>query len=74
MRLGFLAIYIVIMWALLIGGSFILIRVIAPIELESGEFATSIFKAAVALSMVAIWLAILIAIKNSYIRRKLAAN
>ena len=74
MRLGFLAIYIVIMWALIIGGSFILIRVIAPIELESGEFATSIFKAAVALSMVAIWLAILIAIKNSYIRRKLAAN
>lgn len=74
MRLGFLAIYIVIMWALIIGGSFILIRVIAPIELESGEFATSIFKAAVALSMVAIWLAILTAIKNSYIRRKLAAK
>lgn len=74
MRLGFLAIYVVIMWALLIGGSFILIRVIAPIELESGEFATSIFKAAVALSMVAIWLAILTAIKNSYIRRKLAAK
>ncbi|MGH9910048.1 MAG: hypothetical protein ACRD32_05360, partial [Nitrososphaerales archaeon] len=59
---------------LLIGGSFILIKVIAPIELEAGEFATSIFKAVVALSMVAIWLAILIAIKNSYIRRKLAAN
>lgn len=74
MRLGFLAIYVVIMWALLIGGSFILIRVIAPIELESGEFATSVFKAVVALSMVAIWLAILVAIKNSYIRRKLAAN
>lgn len=74
MRLGFLAIYIVIMWALIIGGSFILIRVIAPIELESGEFATSVFKAVVALSMVAIWLAILVAIKNSYIRRKLAAN
>ena len=74
MRLGFLAIYVVIMWALLIGGSFILIKVIAPIELEAGEFATSIFKAVVALSMVAIWLAILIATKNSYIRRKLAAN
>ncbi len=74
MRLGFLAIYVVIMWALLIGGSFILIKVIAPIELEAGEFAASIFKAVVALSMVAIWLAILIAIKNSYIRRKLAAN
>lgn len=74
MRLGFLAIYVVIMWALLIGGSFILIRVIAPIELESGEFATSVFKAVVAFSMVAIWLAILVAIKNSYIRRKLAAN
>ena len=74
MRLGFLAIYVVIMWALLIGGSFILIKVIAPIELEAGEFATSIFKAVVALSMVAIWLAILIAIKNSYILRKLAAN
>ena len=74
MRLGFLAIYVVIMWALLIGGSFILIKVIAPIELEAGEFVTSIFKAVVALSMVAIWLAILIAIKNSYILRKLAAN
>ncbi len=74
MRLGFLVGYIVIMWALLIAGSFILIKVLAPIQLEAGEFATSVFKAAIALSLVAIWLAILVAIKNSYIKRKLVAG
>ena len=70
--MAFLLGYIVIMWALLMVGSFILIKVIAPIELEAGEFATSVFKAAIACSLVVIWLAILVAIKNSYIQRKLA--
>jgi hypothetical protein len=74
MRLGFLSGYIVIMWALLIGGSFILIKVIAPIQLEAGELATSVFKAAVASSLVVIWLAILVTIKNAYIKRKLATG
>jgi len=73
MRLGFLASYIVIMWALLIGGTFILLKIVAPMQLEAGEFATSIFKGAIALAMVAIWLAILVAIKNFYVRRKLVS-
>jgi hypothetical protein len=73
MRLGFLVSYIVIMWALLIGGTFILLKIVAPMQLEAGEFATSIFKAAIALAMVVIWLAILVAIKNSYVRRKLVS-
>jgi len=74
MRLGFLFGYIVIMWALLIAGSFILIKVLAPIQLEAGELATSVFKAVIALSLVAIWLAILVTIKNSYIKHKLVAG
>lgn len=74
MRLGFLSGYIVIMWALLIAGSFVLIKVVAPIQLEAGEFATSVFKAAVASAMVVIWLAILVTIKNAYIKRKLATG
>jgi len=74
MRLGFLSGYIVIMWALLIAGSFILIKVVAPIQLEAGELATSVFKAAVASALVVIWLAILVTIKNAYIKRKLATG
>ncbi|NMJ86485.1 MAG: hypothetical protein EX285_01350 [Thaumarchaeota archaeon] len=71
MRLGFLFGYIVTMWALIIIGSFILIKVIAPIELDAGVFVTSLFKAIIALSMVVTWLVILVVIKNYYTRRKL---
>ncbi|MEM2760546.1 MAG: hypothetical protein QXU32_07870 [Nitrososphaerales archaeon] len=71
MRLGFLVGYVVVMWALLIAGSFFLIKVIAPIELEANEAATSILKASVALSLVVIWLTILVAVKNYYVKRKL---
>lgn len=71
MRLGFLFGYIVTMWVLIIIGSFILIKVIAPIELNAGVFVTSLFKAIIALSMVITWLVILVVIKNYYTRRKL---
>ena len=74
MRLVFLFGYIVIMWALLMIGSFILIKIIAPIELEGSEFLISVSKGVIALIMVAIWLYILIAIKNSYIGHKLVGN
>lgn len=74
MRLVFLLGYIVIMWALLMIGSFILIKIIAPIELEGSEFLTSVSKGAIALLMVAMWLYILVAIKNFYIGHKLVGN
>lgn len=74
MRLGFLLGYIIIMWVLLVAGGFILLKVVAPIELEAGAFATSVFKAVVAISLVVIWLYILVAIKNSYIKRKLVSE
>jgi len=74
MRLAFLLGYIIIMWTLLMIGSFILIKIIAPVELEGNEFLTSVFKGAIALLMVAIWLAILVVIKNSYIGHKLVVG
>ena len=71
MRLGFLLGFIVIMWALIILGAFILIRIVAPIQLEAGDIASSMLKAAIAIPMVVTWIWILVALKNSYIRRRL---
>lgn len=71
MKLGFLMGFIVIMWLLIILGGYILIKIVAPIHLEAGEIASSILKAVIALSMVAIWIWILIALMNGYVRRKL---
>lgn len=74
MRLGFLFGFVVIMWALIILGGFILIRIVAPIQLESGEMASSALKAAIAISMVVVWIWILVVLKNAYIRRRLTAK
>ncbi|GEM_PF-2269154 len=74
MRLGFLFGYILIMWALIILGGFILIRIVAPIQLEAGDIASSVLKAAVAISMVVIWIWIIVFLKNSYVRRWLTAR
>jgi len=74
MRLGFLFGFMVIMWALIILGAFILIRIVAPIQLEAGDIASSTLKAAIAVSMVVIWIWILVALKNAYIRRRLTAK
>lgn len=71
MKLGFLMGFIVIMWLLIILGGYILIKMVAPIQLEAGENASSVLKAAIALSMVAVWIWILITLMNGYIRRKL---
>jgi len=74
MRLGFLFGFVVIMWALIMLGAFILIRIIAPIHLEAGDVASSVLKAAIALSMVAVWIWILVTLKNAYVRRRLTAK
>lgn len=71
MRLGFLLSFMVIMWLLIILGGYILVEVVAPLHLEAGEIASSVMKAAIALSMVIIWIWILIAMMNGYVRRKL---
>ncbi len=73
MRLGFLLGYVAIMWALIILGGFILIRIVAPIHLGY-EVASSVLKAAIAASMVVFWIWILVALKNAYIRRRLTAK
>ncbi len=74
MRLGFLFGFIIIMWALIILGGFILIRIVAPIQLEAGDIASSLLKATVAISMVIIWIWILVLLKNTYVRRRLTAE
>ena len=71
MMLGFLFGFVVVMWALIIFGGFILIKVVAPIELESGDIASSVLKAVIAISMVVIWIWILVTLKNTYTKRRL---
>ena len=71
MRLGFLFGFVVVMWALIIFGGYILIRVVAPIELESGDITSSVLKAVIAISMVIIWIWILVTLKNTYTKRRL---
>ena len=71
MKLHFLLGFMVIMWSLIIMGGYVLIKIVAPIHLEAGEIASSILKAAIALSMVIIWIWILIVVMNRYVRRKL---
>jgi len=74
MKLGFLLGFVVIMWALIILGAFILLRIVAPIELEAGDIASSVLKAVIAVLMVAAWIWILITLKNAYMRRRLTAK
>ena len=71
MRLGFLFGFVVVMWALIIFGGYILIRVVAPIQLEAGDIASSVLKAVIAISMVIIWIWILVTLKNTYTKRRL---
>ena len=71
MRLGFLFGFVVVMWALIIFGGYILIRVVAPIQLEAGDIASSVLKAVIAISMVVIWIWILVTLKNTYTKRRL---
>jgi len=74
MRLGFLFGFIVIMWALIILGAFILIRIVAPIQLATGDIASSALKAAIGVSMAVAWVWILVLLKNAYVRRRLTAK
>ena len=71
MRLGFLFGFVMVMWALIIFGGFILIKVVAPIQLESGDITSSVLKAVIAISTVIIWIWILITLKNTYTKRRL---
>lgn len=74
LRLGFLAGFIVAMWALIILGGFILVKIVSPIELEAGAVASSALKAVIAIAMVIAWVWILVALKNAYMRRRLTAR
>jgi len=71
MRLGFLLGFVVVMWALIIFGGYILIKIVAPIQLEAGDIASSVLKAVIAISMVIIWIWILVTLKNTYTKRRL---
>jgi len=74
MSSSFLYGFVVVMWGLIVLGGFILIRIVAPIQLEAGDLASSALKAAIALSMVAAWIWILVVLKNAYVRRRLTAK
>ena len=74
MRLGFLFGFVLIMWALIILGGFVLVKIVAPIQLEAGDIASSVLKAAIGVSMAVIWIWILVLLKNAYTRRRLTAK
>lgn len=74
MRLGFLVGFIAVMWALIVLGGFILVRIVAPIQLEAGEVASSVLKAAIAVSMAVAWVRIMTVLKNAYMKRRLTTG
>ncbi len=74
MRLGFLFGFVVIMWALIVLGGFILVKIVGPLHLEAGDLVSSVIKAVIAVSMVSAWIWILVALKNAYMRRRLTAK
>lgn len=70
MRLAPILGFLVVMWALIMLGSFILLKLVSPIELPQGSFASSALQAVIAFALVIVWIEILVQIKNVYIRRK----
>ena len=73
MSLGMLAVFIVVMWALMILGGGILVLLVAPISMECcGEYdplVSSVIKAAITLLLVAVWILILSYMKKLIMRR-----
>jgi hypothetical protein len=60
--------YIFVMWALIIGGGGLLVLIIAPLSIQGfGKFdyvVDSIVKAAIALTLVVLWVLLMSKIKN----------
>jgi len=74
MKLGYLFGFIVVMWVLIVGGGFILVKVVGPFQIDGSEIVSSVIKAAIAISMVIIWVWIMVMLKNYYIKRRLVSG
>jgi hypothetical protein len=63
----FLFIYITILWVLILLGGFILVNLIAKIELED-IYLESLLKGGIAIGMCILWIFIIVKIKDIYMR------
>ncbi len=63
----FLFIYITILWILILLGGFILVNIIAKIELKD-IYLESLLKGGIAISMSILWIFIMVKIKDIYMR------
>jgi len=63
----FLFIYITILWVLILLGGFILVNLIAKIELED-IYLGSLLKGGIAIGMCILWIFIIVKIKDIYMR------
>ncbi len=63
----FLFIYITILWVLILAGGFILVDVIAKIELDN-IYLESILKGSIGISMGILWIFIIVKIKDIYMK------
>lgn len=72
-NLRHLVIFIIIMWSLMILGCWILVEVVAPINIECcgghGMEVSSVLKAAVTIALVVLWILILYWLKNIILHR-----
>ncbi len=64
----FLIIYIIILWLLILAGGYILVEVVAKIELDN-IYIESIIKASIAISMSIVWIYIMVTVRDKYMKR-----
>jgi glucan phosphoethanolaminetransferase (alkaline phosphatase superfamily) len=64
----FLIIYITILWLLILAGGYILVEVVAKIELDN-IYLESIIKAGIAISMSIVWIYIMVTVRDKYMKR-----
>ena len=63
----FLIIYITMLWLLILAGGYILVEVVAKIELDN-VYLESIIKAGIAISMSIVWIYIMVAVRDKYMK------
>lgn len=64
----FLLFYITILWLLILIGGFVIINIIAKIEMEN-KYLESMIKAIIAIGMSIAWIIIMVILRNLYVRK-----
>lgn len=66
----FLIVYVTVLWLLILAGGYILVEVVAQIELDS-IYLESIVKAGIAISMSILWIYILVILRDKYMKKRI---